>query len=169
MPFDLSSVQRGYGEVPVDFNGHVITVQYRADLDSRAMLAMQRLMVGVPTVMGGDERFPDLDGVINELLRLLVGWDITRDGEPIQPTRDEILRLPPVLPLLILQRIVGDVNDPNRRKPSLDGSSVRASSQPIASQIITDSSVTPDGPVSSPGLSLVSRTTPDNGPVGATG
>ncbi len=169
MPFDLSSVQRGYGEVPVDFNGHVITVQYRADLDSRAMLAIQRLMVGIPTVMDASVRFPDIDGVMAELERVVVGWDITRDGVPVAVTRDEILKLPTQLPFVMLQSIVADINDPNRRKPSLDGSSVRASSQPIASQIITDSSVTPDGPASSPGLSLVSRTTPDNGPVGATG
>lgn len=169
MPFDLASVERGYGEVPVPYNGHTIVVQYRADIDGRSMRAIQGVIVGVPTAMDKSVRFPDLDSVVAELARVLVGWDITRDGQPVPITQEEIRRLPADLPFLLLQTVVGDIHDPNRRRPSHDGSSVGASSEPTPSPTTTASSTTPSGPASHPGLSLVSGTMPPPGPVGAVG
>jgi hypothetical protein len=123
---------------------------------------------------------PDVEMVIAELARVLLpcredvppaerGWDITRGGRPVPITEDELMRLDVSLPVAMLTVIVGDVNDPNRRRLSLNGSGARADSPPTASQTTTGSSATPNGQASHPGPSPASMTTLAAGPVGASG
>jgi hypothetical protein len=175
MPFDLSSLERGYGEVEADWNGHAITLRYRADLNNRALIAMKRVMVGV-VALDGVTRFPDVEAIIDELLKVLLpldheygpGWDLTSDGAQVPITFDAIVDLPPGLPAAMLGAIFRDVNDPNRRKPSKRGSSRGASSEPTTSPTTTDSSPTPNGQASLPGP-LQDATIPPAGLVGAIG
>lgn len=160
MPFDLNAVERGYGECDVEWNGHTIVLRYRADLNNRALIAMKRAVVGVE-ILGGGQRFPDVEAMIEELLRVLVpedheygpGWDLTDNGRPLPLTFDSLVDLPPGLPAAMLGAIFRDINDPNRRKPSSNGSSRGASSQPAASPTSTASSATPNGQASLPGPS----------------
>lgn len=179
MPYDLEAVERGYGEVVAEYNGHPITLRYRADLDGRAVIAMKRAVAGVPMLFGTD-RVPDTEMVISELVRVLLpaddgipmeqrGWDLTRGGRAVAVTEAELMRLDPMLPVLMLGTIVRDVNDPNRRRPSLSGSPARAASPPIASPTSTDSSRITSFPTPPSGPSPASTTTPSSGPVGATG
>jgi hypothetical protein len=163
MPYDLQSVERGYGECDVDWNGNSILVRYRADLNNRALIAMKRVMIGV-TALDGITRFPDVEAIIDELIRVLLpsgpeidederGWDLTDGGVSIPITFDTLVDLPPGLPAGILGAIFRDVNDPNRRRPSRGGSSRGASSAPMASPTTTASSATPNGQASLPGPS----------------
>lgn len=161
MPFDLQSLERGYGEVDVDWNGHSILVRYRADLNNRALIAMKRVMVGV-TALDGVSRFPDVEAIIDELLRTLLpsgpdvpederGWDLTDGGVSLPITFDTLVDLPPGLPAAILGAIFRDVNaDPNSRKPFKPISSRGASSTPIESRIIGASSSAPSATDSTP-------------------
>lgn len=178
MPYDLQAVERGFGEVDVEWNGSTILVRYRADLNNRALIAMKRVMVGV-TALDGVTRFPDVEAIIEHLLHVLLpsgpdvpederGWDITSGGVSVPITFDTLVDLPPGLPASILGAIFRDVNDPNRRRPSSNGSALRAVSLPTASPTSTASSPTPVGAVSHPGPSGASIT-PVSGPVGATG
>lgn len=161
MPFDLESLERGYGECDVEWNGHSILVRYRADLNNRALIAMKRVMVGV-LALDGTTRFPDVEAIIDELLRTLLpagpdvaederGWDLTDKGEPLPLTFDTLVDLPPGLPAAILGGIFRDINDPNRRKPSRRSSSPGANSAPIESQTTGTSSSPPNGQASLPG------------------
>lgn len=175
MPFDLSSLERGYGEVDAEWNGHTVTLRYRADLNNRALIAMKRVMVGV-LALDGVTRFPDVEAIIDELIKVLLpidheegpGWDLTDAGEPVPITFDAIVDLPPGLPAAMLGSIFRDVNDPNRRRPSRRGSSPGADSAPAASPTTTASSATPNGQASLPGP-LQDATIPSAGLVGATG
>lgn len=178
MPFDLQSLERGYGEVDVEWNGHSILVRYRADLNNRALIAMKRVMVGV-IALDGVTRFPDVEAIIDELIKVLLpidheegpGWDLTNDGEPVPITFDTIVDLPPGLPAAILGAVFRDVNDPNRRKPSRrsrSGSPQEGGSAAAASPTTTPSSATPNGQASLPGP-LQDATIPPAGLVGVSG
>jgi hypothetical protein len=178
MPFDLQAIERGYGECDVEWLGNSILVRYRADLNNRALIAMKRVMVGVVS-LDGTTRFPDVEAIIDELIRVLLpagpdvpederGWDLTDGGASVPITFDTLVDLPPGLPAAILGAIFRDINDPNRRKPSRNGSPVRASSQPTASPTTTGSSVMLAGPASHPGHLPDSPTPVANGAVGAT-
>ena len=178
MPFDLAALEHGYGECDVEFNGHTIVVRYRANLNNRALIAMKRVAVGVATLFG-EQRFPDIEAIIDELLHVLLpsgpdvpeerrGWDITREGVSIPITADELIDLPPGLPTAMLLAIMRDVNDPNRRRPSDSTSSRGAASPPIESPIITASSSPLNGQGSLPGPSEGMTTLPA-GTAGSTG
>lgn len=178
MPFDLNALERGYGEVDVDWNGHSILVRYRADLNNRALIAMKRVMVGV-TALDGVTKFPDVEAIIDELLRTLLpagpdvaederGWDLTDNGTPLPITFDTLVDLPPGLPAAILGAIFRDVNDPDRRKPSRRSSSLEGGSAPTVSPTTTASSSQPNGQASLPGP-LQDATIPPAGLVGVTG
>ena len=176
MPFDLNALERGYGECDAEWNGHSITLRYRADLNNRALIAMKRVMVGV-TALDGVTKFPDVEAIIEELLKVLLpidheegpGWDLTDNGNPVPITYDALVDLPPGLPAAILGAIFRDVNDPNRRRPaSRRSSSAEAGSQPIASPTTTDSSSPPNGQGSLPGP-LQAATIPPAGLVGVSG
>lgn len=181
MPYDLAAVERGYGECEAEWNGHRITLRYRVDLDGRAVHALRRAMVGSQIAFGGpNDRVPDTDAVMAELVRVLLpcgpeipegerGWDITREDVPVPVSVEEMERLPPMMPVQLLSAVVRDVNDPNRRRLSLSSSRARADSPPTASPTTTASSATPNGQASPPGLSLVSATTPADGPAGLSG
>jgi hypothetical protein len=176
MPYDLAAVERGYGECVCAYNGHEIVLRYRADINARALIAMQRTIVGVDTI-DGTAKFPDFEAVITELVRVLLpsgpeipehqrGWDLTRDGEPLPVSYDAIVGLPMQLPMAMLMAIFGDVNDPNRRRLSSAGWSPAASSE---SQPTTGaSSAMPNGHRSLPGPSP-DWTIPETGTAGGTG
>ena len=179
MPYDLQAVERGFGEVDVEWNGHVILVRYRADLNNRALIAMKRVMVGV-TALDGITKFPDVEAIITELQRVLLpsgpdvpederGWDLTDGGESVPITFDTLVDLPPGLPAAILGGIFRDVNDPNRRKPSSAGSARGASSAPAVSPITTASSAMPNGQASLPGPLPATPTLVPVGPAGDAG
>jgi hypothetical protein len=176
MPYDLAAVERGYGEVVAEWNGHEILLRYRADLNNRALIAMKRLMIGV-LALDGVTRFPDVEAMIDELQRVLLpsgpevpkdqrGWDLTDDGKSIPITFDTLVDLPPGLPAAMLGAIFRDVNDPNRKRPSSAGWSAEASSE--GHQTTTDSSETRNGQASLPGP-LVDSTTRVTTSVGGTG
>jgi hypothetical protein len=159
--YDLQSVERGFGEVDVEWQGHTILCRYRADLNNRALIAMKRVMVGV-LALDGSTRFPDVEAIIDELIRVLLpsgpdvdedarGWDITDGGVSVPITFDTLVDLPPGLPAAILGAIFRDINDPNRRRPSRRGSPVMADSQAPASPTTTASSSLPNGQGSLPG------------------
>jgi hypothetical protein len=64
MPYDLSAIERGFGECDVEWpqnSGQTILIRYRADLNNRALIAMKRVMVGVLTLDGLDA-FPGRGG-----------------------------------------------------------------------------------------------------------
>lgn len=177
MPFDLQSIERGFGEVDVEWNGHSILIRYRADLNNRALIAMKRVMVGV-LALDGQTRFPDVEAIIDEVQRVLLpsgpdvpederGWDLTDNGASVPITFDTLVDLPPGLPAAMLGAIFRDINDPNRRRPSKRGSQAVDASPPIASPTTTASSPTLVGPALLPGPSPV-LSTPVNGPAGAT-
>jgi hypothetical protein len=178
VPYDLQSVERGYGECDVDWNGNSILVRYRADLNNRALIAMKRVMIGV-VALDGTTRFPDVEAIIDELIRVLLpsgpeidederGWDLTDGGVSIPITFDTLVDLPPGLPAAIMGAIFRDVNDPNRRRPSRGGSARGASSVPTPSPTTTASSAMPNGQGSLPGPSLV-LTTAGSGSAGESG
>lgn len=180
MPYDLEAVERGHGECVAKHNGHDIILRYRTDLDGRAIIGLKRAAAGVPVMGVAGARIPDTELVISELIRVLLpcseeiepeyrGWDITRGGVPVPINEDELMRLEVALPVTLLMAILGDVNNPNRRRLSLNGSRVRADLQQAASQTSTPSSATPSGQASPSGLSLVSTTMQSSGPVGAVG
>jgi hypothetical protein len=158
MPYDLNAVERGYGECEVEWQGHSILLRYRADLNNRALIAMKRAVVGVE-ILGGGSRFPDVEAIVDELLKAILpldheygpGWDLTDNGRPVPVSYDALVDLPPGLPAAMLGAIFRDVNDPNRRKPSRRTSSPGASSPPIESPITTTSSSAPNGQASLPG------------------
>ena len=161
MSYDLQAIERGYGEVDVDWNGHTVLVRYRADMNNRALIAMKRVMVGVMS-LDGATRFPDVEAIIDELIRALRpsgpdvpederGWDITDGGKSIPITFDTIVDLPPGLPAAILGAIFRDINDPNRRRPSRRGSPVMADSAASASPTTTPPSPPQNGQGSLPG------------------
>lgn len=179
MPFDLSAIERGYGEVDVELPAYSssILVRYRADLNNRALIAMKRVMVGVLT-LDGTTRFPDVEAIIDELLKTLLpsgpdvpederGWDLTDNGASVPITFDTLVDLPPGIPAAILGAVFRDINSPDRRRPSRRGSNLEGVSPPIVPQTTTPSSQTQSGPASPLGLSLVSQTPVVNGPVGA--
>lgn len=161
MPYDLNAIERGYGEADVDWQGHTIVVRYRADLNNRALIAMKRVMIGV-VALDGITRFPDVEAIIDELLRILLpagpdvpkdqrGWDLTDNGQSVPITWDALVDLPPGLPAAILGGIYRDVNDPLRRRPSSSGWS-----QPDDSEGLPTTSAswpTPNGQASLPGPS----------------
>lgn len=183
MPYDLNAVERGFGEVDVEWTArdgqfYTILIRYRADLNNRALIAMKRVMVGV-IALDGVTRFPDVEAIIDELLKTILpsgpdvpederGWDIVKDGVSIPVTFDTLVDLEPGLPAAILGSIFRDINDPNRRRPSRSGSSRGADSAPTVSQTTTDSSTTPNGQASLPGP-LQDATIPPAGLVGAIG
>lgn len=178
MPYDLQAVERGYGEVDVEWNGHTILVRYRADLNNRALIAMKRVMIGVLS-LDGATRFPDVEAIIDELIRVLLpsgpevpederGWDLTDGGVSVPITFDTLVDLPPGLPAAILGGIFRDVNDPNRRRPSRPGSARKVDSEPEPSPITTASSVTLNGRESLPGP-LPALTTVGSGAAGDSG
>jgi hypothetical protein len=180
MPYDLEAVERGYGECSAPFNGHDITLRYRVDLDGRAMIALKRAAAGVPVMGIANARIPDTEMVISELIRVLLpctedtpererGWDITRGGRVVPITEDELMKLDVGLPVALLMAVLADVNNPNRRRLSLNGSGARADSPQTASPTTTGSSATPNGQGYPSGLSLVSGTTPSSGLAGAAG
>lgn len=180
MPYDLEAVERGYGECVATFNGHEITLRYRVDLDGRALIALKRAAAGVPVMGVPNARIPDTEMVISELLRVLLpcnetvpeaerGWDITRGGQVVAITEDELMRLDAGLPVTLLMAVLTDVNNPNRRRLSLSSSAARADSPLTASPTTTPSSVTTNGQAPLSGLSLVSATTQSSGPVGEVG
>jgi hypothetical protein len=161
MPFDLQAIERGYGEVDVEWQGHSILVRYRADLNNRALIAMKRVMVGV-IALDGATRFPDVEAIIDELIRVLLpsgpdvaeddrGWDLTDGGASVPITFDTLVDLPPGLPAAILGAIFRDINDPNRRRPSRRPSPPGAASDGPASPTTTASSAMPNGQASLPG------------------
>lgn len=163
MPYDLASVERGYGECEAEWQGNVILLRYRADLNNRALIAMKRVMVGV-TALDGVTKFPDVEAIIEELMRTLLpsgpdvpederGWDLTQNGVSVPVTFDTLVDLPPGLPAAMLGAIFRDVNDPLRRKPSRGSSSQGAKSEPTPSQTTTDSSRRRNGQDSLPGPS----------------
>ena len=178
MPFDLSSLERGYGETDVAWNDATIIVRYRANLNNRAMIAMKRVMLGV-TALDGVTQFPDIEAVLAEVEHVLLpsgpdvpeeerGWDLTRDGASIPVTFDELVELPPGLPFAILGAILRDMNDPNRRRPSANFSSRGADSPATASRTTSDSSRPRNGRASLPGPSEGMTTLPAT-PVGSAG
>lgn len=181
MPFDLSAVERGYGECDVAWGGHTIVLRYRATLNNRAMVAMQRAVIGVPMLGTTDgSRFPDIEPILRELEAALLpsgpdvpaeerGWDLTRDGVPIPVTYDELLGLPPDLPALMLAGIVKDIRDPNRRKPSSRPSPRGASSATAPSPTTPPSSSTPNGSGSTQPISPASLQIVGSGRVGDSG
>lgn len=163
MPYDLQSIERGYGECDAEWGGHSILVRYRADLNNRALIAMQRVVVGVPT-LDGTARFPDVEAILAELERVLLpsgpdvaederGWDLTDGGVSLPITFDTLVDLPPGLPAAIMGAVFRDIQNPNRRRPSKRGSSLGAVSTPTAYPTTTESSKTPNGPASLPGPS----------------
>jgi hypothetical protein len=164
MPFDLQSIERGYGEVDVEWQGHTILCRYRADLNNRALIAMGEVMVGVPS-LDGATRFPNVKAIIDEVRRVLLpsgpdvpederGWDLTDGGVSVPITFDTLVDLPPGLPATILGAIVRDVNsDPNSRRPFKPISSRGAVSPPIESRIIGASSSVPNATDSTPSTS----------------
>jgi hypothetical protein len=176
MPFDLNAVERGYGECDVDWNGHTIVLRYRADLNNRALIAMKRAVVGVD-ILGGGSKFPDVEAMIQELERVLLpadheygpGWDLTDNGVPLPITFDSIVDLPPGLPAAMLGAIFRDINDPDRRRPSRNGSSRGASSEPTPSPTTTPSSAMPNGQASLPGPSPATPIAVGSGPAGESG
>ena len=179
MPYDLSALERGYGETVATFQEHEILLRYRVDLDGRAMHAMRRALVGV-RVIGLDQRVPDTEQVITELVRLLLpagpdvppedrGWDLTRDGVPLEITLDELERLPFQLPVVLLGAIMEDVQNPNRLRLSRVSSKARADSQPTPSPTGIPSSAMPAGPDSIQPSLPDSETLRAIGPVGRTG
>jgi len=170
-------VERGYGECDVPWQGSDILVRYRADLNNRALIAMKRVMVGVLT-LDGVTRFPDVEAIIDELLRTLLpsgpdvpederGWDVTAGGASVPITFDTLVDLPPGLPAAILGALFRDINSSDRRRPSRLGSSLEGGSPQTKPPTITPSYPMQSGPVSLPGHSLVSPTPAVNGPVGA--
>jgi hypothetical protein len=175
VPFDLATLERGFGECVAEFNGHDITLRYHATINNRALDAMYRATVG-EEIVGGGGRFPNVGAIADELIKILLplgheygdGWDLLNDGQSIPITKDAILDMPPALPGTMLGAIVRDVNDPNRRKPSRRSSSPGASSAPAASPTTSEFSMTPNGQASLPGPSL-DETIQQGGPVGATG
>lgn len=178
MPYDLQAIERGFGEVDVDWQGHTLLIRYRADVNNRALIAMKRVMVGVLT-LDGTTRFPDVEAIIDELVRVLLpsgpdvpederGWDLTDGGVSVPITFDTLVDLPPGLPAAILGAVFRDINDPNRRRPSRRGSSQGAVSTPTEYPTTTDSSPTPNGQGSLPGPSPAS-TIHLVGPAGASG
>jgi hypothetical protein len=178
MAYDLQAIERGHGEVDVDWSGHTVLVRYRADLNNRALIAMKRVMVGVMS-LDGTTRFPDVEAIIDELIRVLLpsgpdvpederGWDITDGGVSVPINFDTLVDLPPGLPAAILGAIFRDVNDPNRRRPSKRGSPVMADSAASVSPTTTEPSSPPNGQGSLPGPSSV-LSTPLAGPVGSAG
>jgi len=176
VPYDLAAVEAGYGECELDWQGSLITLRYRADLNNRALIAMKRVVVGV-LGLDGVTRIPDIEGIIDELVRVLLpsgsdvepherGWDLTRHGAPIDVTFDEVVDLPPGLPIAMLGAVFRDLNDPNRRRPSNNGSSPAASSE--GRQTTTPSSRMRNGRAALPGRSVASSTRAP-GPAGSTG
>lgn len=161
MPFDLASLERGYGECVAEFNGHDITLRYHATINNRALDAMYRATVG-EEIVGGGGRFPNVGAIADELIKILLplgheygdGWDLLNAGESIPITKDAILDLPPALPGTMLGAIVRDVNDPNRRKPSRRSSSPGASSQPMESPTTGVFSSEPNATASIPTTSV---------------
>lgn len=178
MPYDLNTLERGYGECEIEWplqSGQYITLRYHANLNSRALAAMGRLIFGRESA-DKKLRFPDVEGIMEHLERTLLpidheygpGWDITDNGQPVPITEDTLLDLPMELPGAMLAAIANDVRDPNRRKPSRNGSFRGVSSEPTPSPITTDSSLTPNGQASLPGP-LQDATIPPAGLVGAIG
>jgi hypothetical protein len=184
MPYDLQAIERGYGETDVEWtardgNLYTILIRYHADLNNRALIAMKRMVIGVMG-LDGKTRFPDVEGIIEEVIRVLLpsgteipederGWDLTKGDESVPITFDTVVDLEPGLPTAILGAIFKDIQDPNRRRPSRRGSSPGAVSQPIVSPITSDSSRMPNGQASLPGPSPASPIPVVTGPVGASG
>lgn len=180
MPYDLEAVERGFGECVAMHEGHEITLRYRVDLDGRALIALKRAAAGVPVMGVPNARIPDTELAISELIRVLLpcndavpeherGWDITRGGAPVPITEDELMRLDVGLPVSLLMAILTDVNNPNRRRPSLSGSRATAASPPTGSPTTTPSSATPNGQASHPGPSPASPMIVAAGRAGASG
>lgn len=176
MPYDLNAIEHGYGEAEIDWQGHTIVVRYRADLNNRALIAMKRVMIGV-TALDGVTRFPDVEAIIDELLRILLpsgpdvppdrrGWDLTDNGRSVPIDWDTLVDLPPGLPAALLGGIFRDVNDPLRRQPSGSGWSAPEDSE--RHRTTSGSSPMRNGQASLPGPSEDSIT-PPAGLAGASG
>jgi hypothetical protein len=161
MPYDLNAVERGYGECEVEWQGHSILLRYRADLNNRALIAMKRAVVGVE-ILGGGSRFPDVEAIVDELLKAILpldheygpGWDLTDNGTPVPVSYDALVDLPPGLPAAMLGAIFRDVNDSGRRKPSRRTSSLEGGSLPITSPTTGTYSSAPSDTASTPTTSV---------------
>jgi len=165
VPYDLQAVERGFGECDVPWQGSDILVRYRADLNNRALIAMKRVMVGVLT-LDGVTRFPDVEAIIDELLRTLLpsgpdvpederGWDVTAGGASVPITFDTLVDLPPGLPAAILGALFRDINaDPKSRRVFRLSSSRVVASQPTASRTSGDFLSAPSATASTPTTSL---------------
>jgi hypothetical protein len=173
MPFDLANLESGYGECNVEYNGQTVVVRYRADLNNHSLNAMYKAGVG-DKVIGGSVRIPNIGAVAEELKRVLLpldhecgpGWDVTRNGVAVPIEYDDILGLPPELPVLMLGSILRDVRDPNRKRLSSAGSSQTVNSE--SRRTTTESSEMRNGQASLRGPSPDSML-PATTPAGAAG
>lgn len=176
MPYDLSAVERGYGECSCDWEDDTIVLRYRADLTMRTMIALRRVAIG-DLMADRKTRMPDVEAMVTELAQILLpsgpevpeeerGWDLTDRGVPVPVTYDTICDLPPRLVTAMLGVISADIHDPNRRRPSSKRSSPAASSE--GSPTSTVSSSTRNGQASLPGRSAASSTRA-TGRAGSTG
>ena len=104
MPVDRSKISAILRSIRVDYFGEVITVTYKPDgmtPAKEAELARLRLEAEEHRNGDGEDTQAILAGnaeqLAERLAELLVSWDITDDGEPLPPTKENLMTFPNAL------------------------------------------------------------------------
>lgn len=162
MPFELADLAARTAHLSVAFAGvGTIEVDYRPDL----------VTGDTQTIIVQFTRTGDPEPLYAELARVLIGWDVTADGQPVPTSPDGLRSVPLEVTRRTLNAIMEDSGAPKATTPaprmtmtSLRGSSPGSrpaeSSTPATSPTTTTSSPPPNGPASLPGPSPDSTTPP---------
>jgi hypothetical protein len=117
MPLELSDLKVKRRSVAVQYDDEIINIEYCPGMVTpeyqSAMLALAKCDTNEDQVAAWEQ-----------ILAVMVSWDITNDGEPLPITRETLGIMPTDLLIAIMQAITADAN-PNARSAGTSGAGLR--------------------------------------------
>lgn len=104
MPIERSKIKAVLRSIPVDyFDGQVVNVTYMPDgmtpAKEKELARIRRELVISRNGDGidADELADNAELLAERLAEVMVSWDVTEDGEPVQPTKENLMTFPNAL------------------------------------------------------------------------
>jgi len=114
MPVERSKIAAVLRSVRVDYFGETITVTYKPDFQTPAKEAeLARLKQLAEDHRNGDGDIAKIEEGAERMADLIVSWDVVEDGEPLPPTKENLMTFPSAL----WAHIIAAVNEDLAPKP----------------------------------------------------
>lgn len=110
MPIERSKITAVLRSIKIDYFGESLTITYRPDSMTPAKEAeLARLKQQAEESGNGDGNIEQIEQGAANLASMIVSWDVVEDGEPIPPSKENLMTFPTALWAHIITAINDDL------------------------------------------------------------